>query len=104
MSATSTPTPASAFGSAPATSPSPPVLANGTASEDSIATRTDPFNDRAPKGAPNRPNLTARTVEYYAKPRRVCQESCQRSAFSFQPNPSATLDFYLKRSSAAGTR
>src|ERR671921_2364582 len=72
----STPSPTSAFGSAPATSPSPPVLAKGTASDERNATRTYPLNHTAPheRRESLQANLTAKSGDNIAKPRRVCQE------------------------------
>src|ERR671935_774157 len=63
MSATSTPSSASALGSAPATSPSPPVLAKGTASDDRKATRNEALHPHRAPGEAKRSdsNLTART-------------------------------------------
>jgi hypothetical protein len=65
-----------AFGSAPDTSPKPPVFAKGTASEERNATLKKPLHrHHAPQGgAENEPDLTAESEGYYANERRFCQE------------------------------
>src|SRR3954465_15512158 len=76
MRQAATPPPRAASGGAPAPSRSPPVLAKGTASDERNATRTCPLNHTAPhrEARAFEPNLTAKSGDNIAKPRRVCQE------------------------------
>src|SRR5919201_4802562 len=88
MSTTSTPSSASALGGAPATSPSPPVLAKGTASDDRKATRNEALHPHRAPGEAKRsdPNLTARTRGILCEAalflsRKLSAVSIQLSAF-----------------------